>query len=265
MSTQPPPPPGGTPPPPTPPPAPGGGGFTAPPPPVAYPPSGETPPPGGPQGGRPALLAGLIGFGVVVAVGLLLFFLVLKPKPGPAPGPGPVVQPTTPVTNPTTPPSQPASQPPSQPASQPPSSAPPSQPPNNGGGNAGFSIAFCTQKGGNTGCGQTAQHLGPGKWQMPASNGQFIVWLGVTGASPGDTVEIDLLDHSSGQPVVDPATFKLKGGTKCPVSDTEGGECLTYTITNGGRPFPRGAEVETQIKYNGQLIDFGQPETLTFK
>jgi hypothetical protein len=204
--------------------------------------------------------AALAGFLAMVTLGVLLWFLVLKPDAescpagtpctlaGPATSPPPTgvpattpptPLPTTPVAT-TPPPTSPATTTPPPPTTPPPSPSP-TPPPKPKGPKVQLKVCDRVTDVGDC--------IGPG--MTKSQDAPFAVWIGTTGATKGDKLTWMLIIPDTGQPGSKIYEHVLSGANNINITDSTP---LHYTF--------RG---EFRVWYNGNMVKFKKTPILVIK
>jgi hypothetical protein len=143
------------------------------------------PPPTPPRSIVSGGMGALIGFGAVAVIGVLLWFLVLKPDSGTTP-PGPTGPPTTSAPATTTPP--------------PGTDTPPPSSPTDDGAFPAFTMNVCGSVDEEANCVDPFP-IGPEGWVLPRTTDQFVIHLLGEGMKAGDVIKITAVDQATGQQV----------------------------------------------------------------
>lgn len=188
---------------------------------------------GAPRGPASILLAGLGGlaaFALVVVIGLLGWFLALRPEPGESAGrPGLPTLPTETTPTETTP-----------------TETTPAPSPE---GEAQFTFRVCRRVQDGE-CTRPFRRAGNGSFVVPARTTRFYAWLAVAGSKQGDRIDVRVVDRGSRREV-DRGDWKLGGP-----------EWRVWFWYDG--PF-QPTMLDLVYSYNGREIDFSPPVVISIE
>ena len=205
-----------------------------------------------PRGPVPAGVWAGVGIGGIILVGILVWFFVLRPDPKQA------VQPeSSPIVETTPPPPSPTDTASPLPTTAPSPTTSPS-PTTGGSVPTSYGTNVCGSVDAEYTCVDPFEFTATG-WTVPVDTANFHFYFQVDNPEEGAVISFDYIDKATGQ----------SAGTSTwdPLVGVEAGTYVFYDTwtLNEGEQWAAGTAYSIVVKYNGQALNFGAPNDITFQ